>query len=241
MAYHNGPKTVLNGLICHLDGANIRSYPKSGTTWFDLTGNANDGELVNNPTFNNGNLGNLVFSGVNNYVAVANATATGQWTPSGGGLNNITIELWIKSSDTAGGFYISRPWNGNGEYNYYAYSGAIVLTIGNQSYTLGVASFEDNNWHQVVYWISPTQVGYYIDGNRLLGSGNHGITNNTPSFGNSGLRLTLMTLFPYGSGWGGDVGHAVAGNLAITKIYNRVLTSVEVLQNFNANRGRFGI
>lgn len=206
----------------------------------DVSNNTNHGELVNSPVFNSGSATSITFDGVASYVAVANPTTSAQWTPSGGGLNNITLEVWIKTSDTSG-YYLSRPWNGNGEYNYLTYNGGIQLVVGNQSYSLSVPSFADNNWHQVVYWISPTQVGYYIDGNRLSGSNNHGITNNTPTSGNSSLTLNYMTLYPYGNGWGGNTGFSIAGDLAIAKIYNRVLSASEVLQNFTATRSRFGI
>ncbi|MFO7969751.1 MAG: LamG-like jellyroll fold domain-containing protein, partial [Candidatus Izemoplasmatales bacterium] len=53
-----------------LDAANPKSYPGSGTTWNDLSGNGNDGVLVNGPTFDSGNNVSLVFDGVNDYINI---------------------------------------------------------------------------------------------------------------------------------------------------------------------------
>lgn len=242
VAYAQLTQGTYIGVARHmLEPAQVRgSTVATGGGLVDLSNNNNHGQVINGPTFDGGNGGSLVFSGVSDYLPIENPSATGQWTPTGGGLNNITLEIWIKTSDTSG-YYLSKPWNGNGEYNYVMYNGGLQLVTGNQSYTLSVPGFADNNWHQVVYWISPSQVGYYIDGIRLSGSANHAITNNTPTSGNSGLPLSVMTLYPYGVGWGGNTGFSVAGNVAIVKIYNKILSATEVVQNFNATRARFGI
>jgi hypothetical protein len=46
----SGQKIITNNLRLHLDAAQLRSYPGSGTTWTDLSGNANNGTLTNGPT-----------------------------------------------------------------------------------------------------------------------------------------------------------------------------------------------
>jgi len=53
------PKVVTNGLVLALDAADTNSYPRTGTTWTDLSGNGNNGTLTNGPTFSTTNLGNL--------------------------------------------------------------------------------------------------------------------------------------------------------------------------------------
>ena len=53
-----------------LDASNPLSYPGTGTTWYDLSGNGNNGTLVNGPTFNSGNGGSIVFDGVNDYTLI---------------------------------------------------------------------------------------------------------------------------------------------------------------------------
>jgi hypothetical protein len=51
MTLQHSPQVVMEGLICLLDSANIKSYPGSGNTWTDLSGNANNATLTN-PTYN---------------------------------------------------------------------------------------------------------------------------------------------------------------------------------------------
>ena len=59
---------ITDGLVIALDAANTKSYPGSGTTWSDLSGNSNNGTLTNGPTFNSGNGGSIVFDGTNDYI-----------------------------------------------------------------------------------------------------------------------------------------------------------------------------
>ncbi len=63
MAFIHSPKLVTSGLVLCLDAANKLSYPGSGTSWYDLSGNNYNGTLTNGPTFNNGNGGSIVFDG----------------------------------------------------------------------------------------------------------------------------------------------------------------------------------
>ncbi len=70
-----GPNIITNGLILELDAANRKSYPGSGTTWTDLSGNGNTGTLTNGPTFSSANGGSIVFDGVDDYVNCGNASS----------------------------------------------------------------------------------------------------------------------------------------------------------------------
>jgi len=64
--------TPSSGLVVHLDAGKKESYPGSGTTWYDLTGNNNHGTLTNGPTFSNTNGGAITFDGVDDYIVVTN-------------------------------------------------------------------------------------------------------------------------------------------------------------------------
>ena len=72
MAYRNGPKIVTDGLVLCLDAAIGKSYPGSGTSWTDLSGNGNNGTLQNTPTFNSANGGSLIFDAANDVVSLPN-------------------------------------------------------------------------------------------------------------------------------------------------------------------------
>ena len=66
---YNNPKIVTDGLIHYYDAANPKSYPGSGTTWYDLVGNKN-GTLKNGATFSTDNQGVIVLDGVNDYIEI---------------------------------------------------------------------------------------------------------------------------------------------------------------------------
>ena len=60
MGIGHGADIVRNGLVLHLDAANKKSYPGTGTAWNDLSGNSNNGSLLNGTSFNS--LGYLSFA-----------------------------------------------------------------------------------------------------------------------------------------------------------------------------------
>jgi hypothetical protein len=237
MAGASGPDLVQNGLVLALDAADKNSYRGTGTSWFDLSGNNNISEFVGGPSFSNINSGTIYFDGGTSYCAIAPSNNFA-WTPSSIGLNNMTIDLWLKSSDSTG-YILSKPWNGNGEYNYYLYFNGFFINTGNQSNAFNFSTVTTGNWINLVILVSTTQWGAYINGVQNVALTNHGITNNTPTNGNAQLQLTLMTLYPYGGG--GNAGFSTQGNIGSFRIYNRVLSASEVLQNYNATKGRFGL
>ena len=74
MAFGNGPRIVTNGLVLALDAADKNSYPGSGNTWFDVSGNNNHITLTNGPTFSNNS---IVFDGVDDFGTIdSNASLT---------------------------------------------------------------------------------------------------------------------------------------------------------------------
>ena len=72
MSYSKGPRIVTDGLVLYLDAGNSKSYPGTGTVWNDLSGNNNNGTLVNGPTFSSANKGSIVFDGVNDGCNINN-------------------------------------------------------------------------------------------------------------------------------------------------------------------------
>ena len=74
MAFFRGPSIVTDELVLALDPASGRSYPGTGTTWFDLSGNNNDTTLYNSPTYTNNNVHTFNFDEVDNYAKVNNTS-----------------------------------------------------------------------------------------------------------------------------------------------------------------------
>jgi uncharacterized delta-60 repeat protein len=83
MGISYNPRIVTDGLVLALDAANPKSYPGSGTTWTDLSGNGNTGTLTNGPTYSSANGGSIAFDGVDDYSALtSNYTLSAGWTLS---------------------------------------------------------------------------------------------------------------------------------------------------------------
>lgn len=80
-------------LIFDVDSSNPASYPGSGSSWFDLSGNGNNVTLYNSPTFTNvGGVKTLNFNGSNQY---------GQFSPTGlvYGTGPRSLALWVRYND----------------------------------------------------------------------------------------------------------------------------------------------
>jgi len=241
MAYNNGPKIITNGLVLCLDAANAKSYPGSGTTWTDLSGDGNNGIIYNGAVYSSAsNKGIFTFDGSNQYVGVSSPSSKFSWTVSGSGLNYMSIEVWVRSSDLTGRLF-SKPWNGNGEYNYWVDNGAWAVNSGGSGYALSCTPYRTGNWEHFVYVATPSQLSAYRGGVLNAGPTNHGLTGNVPTNGNSNNDLAIMTLYPYGSGSWSYPTHAIAGDIGLFKIYNRALSASEILQNYNATKGRFSL
>jgi len=239
MSLSHGVSTVTDALILHLDAANKRSYSGSGTTWNDISGNSRNSNLFNGPSYSSTNNGYFSFDGTNDMAEISSAL---KWSANGSvGFQTMTIDIWVNSTDTAGKI-ISKPWNGSGEYNFWidpSHFRAHITSGANQiNFGRNVCN---GTWTNIVCWINSTNFGYYINGNEYSGSTTHGLTGAAASVGDANLTGALMTLYPYGDAWAGNASFSTLGNLAICKIYNRVLSSSEVLKNFNALRGRFGV
>jgi len=228
MGLSHSPKIVTNGLVLALDAANNKSYPGSGTTWSDLSGNNNNGTLTNGPTFSNANGGSIVFDGTDDYVAITNLFLNT--------ITNITLQGWVYISSTS----LKGPFvKVGGGVNGYAIGvgGNDFDTSGNQIIGLyaGVRWILTGNnystgWKFFTLTLSTTSVPtFYLNG-ALIGSYT-GTNPLTPTSGvyvgrNVGDELTVR---------------AFAGNIATTQIYNRELSATEILQNYNATKGRFGL
>ena len=226
IAYYGG--IVTNGLVLDLDAAKKDSYPGTGTAWNDISGNLNNGTLINGPTFNSGNGGSIVFDGVDDYAQVSNNTTL---NPTSG-----TISIWFKYTSVSGiaasiiGKHdVASSLNG---YNIYlSPTGIISAQIKNNSQTTNVAStpaISSNTWRNIILtYISGTSHALY-DNSTLNSSGS------CVSFTISTQPLRMVDSAD--SFWG-----LMAGNISNVQIYNRALSASEINQNFQATRARFGI
>ena len=231
MATKYSPKMVTDGLVLSLDAANNKSYPKSGTTWTDLSGNSNTGTLTNGPTFSGANGGSIVFDGTNDYVNCGTGLAlSGSWTISG----------FVRSSVSSAIQVIIIRSGGTPSYpqNY-----GIFIQINNKfrcqtdadsyKYAESTTTMVINTWYYVtgLYNATTKILSIYINGN-FEGSSTALVGNPT---------TTGTQYITVGAGDGLDISNRLTGNIAQSSIYNRALTATEVLQNYNATKSRFGL
>jgi hypothetical protein len=243
-----GRKTVNDSsLILYLDAANPLSYPGSGTNWNDLTSYLNNGTLFNGPTFDSTNLGGFIFDGVDDYVDTTNLSNLSATTP-------FTLTAWVQSSGLGpviSCFKYAVPSSTNGaagvEFSYQ--SGAFFLSIfdGSNDYLQAGSAFPSiySNVNVFVTYDGSNDADnmkFYINGN-LQGpfDGTYGtlVLNNLP----------LTQPFTYNIPWKigtnslapNDIITPFTGTIYTAQVYNRVLSDQEILQNYEALKGRFGI
>lgn len=217
MSTHYNPKIVTSGLIMALDAINTKSYPGSGSTWTDLTGNSNTATLVNSPTYSNGY---FTFDGSTQYATVA-GTPVAQtaytkmiWLY----VTNFATNNNLLSSDVGGNIF----WLGGN-------SGTkLVGAHTDTSFTLvqGATNLSLNTWYCGAVTFS-TVSGWVIYLNGLSDATNATVSQR-PGTG-------AVQVGAYANG------NLFSGRLACPMIYNRALTAAEIKQNFNALRGRFGV
>ena len=229
MSLNHSPSIVANGLVLYLDAANRKSYPGSGTTWIDLSGNKNNGTLVNSPSYGSDNGGNLVFNGTTQWIKVG--TNLDPYFSS----TAVTLSVWVYPTqygqivdELAGsGWHDSQiDMLGNGTF---------AFRLWNSTASVSSLSYSLNNWYNLVLSYNGTTKNCYVNG-VLVSTQNE--SRATPYYsGYAGLYYALMTIDATSNGitsYGG-------GKISTFMVYNRQLGTAEVQQNFNALRGRYGI
>jgi hypothetical protein len=248
---------VKNGLIFDLDAAKRDSYFGSGTVWNDISGFQNNGTLVNGPTFDSNNGGSIVFDGVDDYINVTTNLTQ---------INNITnsspftfssifrlLSMPAASAANVGGILMKGSYNpsyglsiifntdrtvarvfygirnltgtagvtpGYGNFNQTSNLG---LTIG-QWYKVDMVHEFEGDTHTLTLYINGV-----IDKQSTSTSSLYPINfQNTTAMSISNQVLGGNSLF-------------LNAEIPYTQIYNRALTTSEILQNYNATKGRYGL
>ena len=248
MAVQYNPGIITDGLVLCLDAANRKSYPGSGVTWSEISYRSNNGTLVNGPSFSSSNGGYIRCDGSNDYIEVLDSSSLDF------GANNFTIEYWFKklrNTSSYSDIWGPNKWNlgsapgtnewlllignggsGNGNnYAFYISSSNTVYGTGESSETLSI-----NVWYQLVAVRNGANMRTYVNGILKQNVNPSGMTTGTV-VDNRGLNLRLADRTMITGNPGGNTNV----DSAICRIYNRALSDAEILQNFNALRGRFGI
>jgi hypothetical protein len=224
-------KVVTDGLVLYLDAGNKTSYPGSGATWYDLSGNNNHGTLTNGAVFNSGNGGIISFDGTDDYVINSScknlpqgssARTTQMWIYFNSNTNNI-LQLGLEGANSSGSIYILE---------YLQLANVFLFTDslnGENNITISGGELPGTGaWVNYTFLHSYPNWSYYLNGT-LTKSGTFGVEFNTEGQKYViGRRLdNSQPLF-----W---------GNLSTMSMYNRALSASEVFQNYYAQKSRFGL
>lgn len=223
MSLGHSPRIVTNGLVLLLDPANPRSYPGTGTTWFDLSGYSNHATLSGSPVFLTNQ---IAFDGVDDQATIPSSQSSLDFS------REQTVIIWMYHTYTSGR---KNPWNqAYGGYGTWTHENGVNINyfygtagVDNVPYTaLTSGSTPTGEWQCMAVTRSTSLIKWYRNGiNQSTAPNIYGLTGITPA------NITI------GNGYAGRW----IGNMGTVTAYTRALTEAEVQQNFNALRGRYGI
>jgi hypothetical protein len=214
---------VTAGLVANYDFGWYNSYPGTGSSFYDISGNLITGTLYNGVGFLGNDNGYLSFDGADDYAQATQTLST-----------PITICGWVKYNDQG---QITNTWIDISPHTVLVVSlnrtgnGDTYVYIGNGSSWLATPAINAsqkmlvNTWYHLAFVSNGSSSTLYMNGVNV------GTSIYSPSGYGTSYRFGAIV---YGSEW-------LDGNIATTTIYNSALTQAQVLQNFNAQAYRFGV
>jgi hypothetical protein len=223
MALVHSPSIVTSGLALALDAANSKSYPGSGTTWNDLSGNGKNGIFSVAPTV------------TNNAITFSPAIAT-MGSAGNTDINMYSCEFWINlpstvTSGSAPTNFFNYDTNSQGYCTFGAATSFVtgetltfVSYISSVYYRTAIKDSINAGWNHIVFNWEAANYQFYINNSpKTMYNGDGGAYAHVP-------LIYLNNFFIN-----------YAGDISSVKVYNRTLTAAEITQNFNALRGRYGL
>jgi hypothetical protein len=227
---------VTSGLTLNLDAGFSPSFAtiplnansSTVTPWYDLSGNGNNGTLTNGPTYSSDNGGSIVFDGVDDYI-IASQIFSGNMDST-----NLTYNVWCYPTGASSGF---GALVNQGQYNYepaWMFNGSSFYLWYWDSTIIEANGLSQNKWYYVNViknGTTHTMTIYYDNTvfSQTVTSSKSGI-----NWGDRGGNVNIYI------GQNG-IGEGYNGRIANVRVYNRALSATEVLQNYNAQKGRFGL
>lgn len=224
------PDIVTSGLVMTLDAGFTSSYPTIGSTWVDVSGSGNTGTLNNFSTsaFNStsGGTGALVFDGTNDYVSTTDLD-----------LDYITIGAWVNANSGTQGFIVNKNFSLNVvPYSLNVGGNNAPTSIDGMAFYPGFwvhsginTDIRGQGWKYVVGTFDGTTLAYYINGSL-----------DSSSLEGSGRVLPKNNVVADIGRYSNDSAY-FGGAISMVHIYNRALSSTEILSNFNNTKSRFGL
>jgi len=217
----SGQKIITNGLVFHLDAAQLRSYPTTGTTWTDLSGGGNNGTLINGPTFNSGNGGSIVFDGVNDYGVITNPSILRNqsftlsiWCNPAVQTKSIVSMLDFNHAPFQGWVLQSEDANTNRYYYFAWHDGTTFQPVNGLGVGKGI-QITNSVWQNIVFTKTGTTLIGYRNGSQVFTPS--AATNSNVNYQNNN-NLNIAT-------WTADQLRLFGGRISNTQIYNRALSA----------------
>ena len=217
------PRIVTSGLTLALDAADKNSYPGTGTTWRDLSENNRSGTLTNGPTFSGTNSGCISFDGTDDYVATF---GTGIVPTSAAAY---TVSVWCyRNRNNVGYEELLAQWTtaNSGNSFFFGFNNSNVRFTDNWNDVTVSGAGSTSVWLNLVGVYSVTNAFIYLNGSLSATKG-------------SGFTYTGSGPFLIGR-QGELTSEYFGGKIGSVMVYNRALSATDVLQNYNANKSRFG-
>jgi len=238
--FRNYKTYVFDGLILYLDAGSDNSYPNSGSTWYDLTSNGYDGTLQTGTSFSSSDGGSIVFDGSTGNVLHGDVLDMGT--------GDMTFIVWFKLATTSltSQYLISKSFLGTGDYRY-------GFAVNNRQLR---GLIQGNTPGSDVQVNSTTQLSsgtWYMGAMTIDRSASFKLWVNAveQTLGASSTisqwdGLDFQSTYPFrvGSYTAADATSVYVplnGNISIVQVYNRLLSSTELTQNFDAFKARYGI
>jgi hypothetical protein len=227
-----GAPIVDTSLKLWLDAGQTSSYPGSGTTWTDLSGNGKNYTLTNGPTYSSTTNGGVItFAGASSQYATTATTLYNSTT-----FPAYTMNLWAYPTGAGNFVQVDGQTTPNTGYHYSAIeiSAAGVIKFGQwigSMTTIATSTQSLNAWYNLVITYSNSLAIAYVNGVSV------GTSATTWSAPGANTFMALMATDTTNMG----TGAYASGSLGAFMVYNRALTADEVATNFNALRGRYGI
>ena len=238
MATYYSPKITTDGLILCLDAGNNKSYISGSSTWNDISGNSNSGTLTNGPTYTSSFGGSIVFDAVDDVVngTIPGTTFTGNFTQCAWIYKTTANTIWqgvfTNSSPQTNYTYLMTFGNGTPEAPFNSV-GVNQVGVSNSGVFLDIGT-HTNQWLYITITKSGSTLNIYCykAGTLLQNSGT--ITWNAGNF-------ATTNNYQLGRHWAGGSIALFGGNIANISVYNQSLSSSQILQNYNATKGRFAL
>jgi hypothetical protein len=218
------PDVVIDSsLQFYVDAGQVSSYSGTGTTWYDISGNSRN-LTMDSLSYSSNNGGYIIFDG--SHTADSGSTYSINFS------NGFTVESVAKFSGSS--YEGLFAFNGNGDFmNIQAQGGNNVRweVESAESFT-STNTLSSNTWYHIT-------CVYEGDSNNTSGTARiyiNGVENSTTSLNANRTGQNQTSDFVLGL-WDGYL----TGNIALSRMYNKVLSPLEVLQNFNATKNRFGL